>query len=159
VSLTERTPYNHPLDVLRRFMPSPLEALIEFEKELILVETNDSSFLVPGILRESQAHSQASQTFKWKLLRDADVLGKIAEATIIVSESLVVVSMGPACLAGVDPERKELLAFVGGTVDTQEYQDSVLPVLGGLTQFAMGKKHMMDISFPGDIVRGTAHNA
>jgi hypothetical protein len=153
VPLNDHIPYNHPLDVLRRFMPSPLKAMIEFEKEIILVETNDSSFLLPLDYSVSQISSAISPAFQWKLLRDADVCGKLAEATILMAGSLLVANMGPPCLAGVDVERGELLAFIGGEVGPQDYQNYVFPVLKGLTQFALGKKPAIDIPFPDEVVR------
>jgi len=139
VPLSDHTPYCHPLDVLRRFMPSPLKTLVKFEKEIILVETNDSSLLRQFGYFVSQSSPAFSPAFHWKLLRDADVRGKPAEATIVMAGSLLVANMGPACLAGMDLERKELLAFIGGEVDPQDYQNYVFPVLSGLTRFAMGK--------------------
>ena len=137
--LYDHTPYNHPLDVLRRFMPSPLKTLLEFEEEIIFVETNDSSLLLPLGCFDSETTSAISPAFHWKLLRDADARGKPADATILMAGTLLVANMGPACLAGMDLERKELLAFIGGEVDPQDYQNYVFPVLSGLTRFAMGK--------------------
>jgi hypothetical protein len=139
VPLYDHTPYNHPLDVLRRFMPSPLKTLLEFEEEIIFVETNDSSLLLPLGCFDSETTSAISPAFHWKLLRDADARGKPAGATILMAGTLLVANMGPACLAGMDLERKELLAFIGGEVDPQDYQICVFPVLSGLTRFAMGK--------------------
>jgi hypothetical protein len=159
VPFHDHTPYNHPLDVLRRFMPSPLKALVEFEKDLILVETNDLSFLLPLGRSDSQSSTAASPAFHWKLLRDADASGKLAEAAVLMAGTLLVVNMGPACLAGVDMERKELLAFIGGEVDPQEYQKFVFPVLRGLTQFAMGKESTIGIPFPNELLCGNTRNA
>jgi hypothetical protein len=156
VPLYDHTPYSHPLDVLRRFMPSPLKKLLKFEEEIILVETNDSSLLMPLVYFDSQATSAISPAFHWKLLRDADVRGKPARATIFVAESLLVANMGRACLAGMDLERKELLAFIGGEVDPQDYQIHVFPVLSGLTQFAMGKKSAIGVLFPNKVAGANA---
>jgi hypothetical protein len=156
VPLYDHTPYSHPLDVLRRFMPSPLKTLIKFEKEIILVETNDSSLLLPFGYLDSQTTSAISPAFHWKLLRDADVRGKLARATILMAGSLLVANIGPVCLAGMDLERQELLAFIGGEVDPQDYQIYVFPVLSGLTQFAMGKKPAIGIPFPNEVVGANA---
>jgi hypothetical protein len=148
----DHTPYSHPLDVLRRFMPSPLKALIKFEKEIILVETNDSSLLLPLGYFVSQSSPVFSPAFHWKLLRDADVRGKPAEATIVMAGSLLVANMGPACIAGIDLEQKEVLAFIGRDVDSHDYQNYVFPILSGLTQFAMDKKSTIGIPFPNGVV-------
>jgi hypothetical protein len=156
VPLYDHTPYSHPLDVLRRFMPSPLKTLIKFEKEIILVETNDSSLLLPLGYFDSQTTLAISPAFHWKLLRDADVRGKPAGATILMAGSLLVANMGPACLAGVDLGRKELLAFIGGEVGPRDYQIYVFPVLSGLTQFAMGKKPAIGVPFPNEVVGANA---
>ena len=154
--LYDHIPYSHPLDVLRRFMPSPLKTLIKFEEGIILVETNDSSLLLPLGYLDSETTSAISPAFHWKLLRDEDVLGKPAGATILMAGSLLVANMGPACLAGMDLERKELLAFIGGEVDPQDYQIRVFPVLSGLTQFAMGKKPAIGIPFPDEVAGANA---
>ena len=151
--LYDHTPYSHPLDVLRRFMPSPLKNLLKFEEEIILVETNDSSLLLPLGYFDSETTSATSPAFHWKLLRDADARGKPARATILVAGSLLVANMGRACLAGMDLERKELLAFIGSEVDPQDYQIYVFPVLSGLTQFAMGKK---SVPFPTEVAGANA---
>jgi hypothetical protein len=156
VPLYDHIPYSHPLDVLRRFMPSPLKTLIKFEEGIILVETNDSSLLLPLGYLDSETASAISPAFHWKLLRDEDVLGKPAGATILMAGSLLVANMGPACLAGMDLERKELLAFIGGEVDQQDYQICVFPVLNALTQFAMGKKPAIGIPFPDEVVGANA---
>jgi len=156
VPLYDHIPYSHPLDVLRRFMPSPLKTLIKFEEGIILVETNDSSLLLPLGYLDSETASAISPAFHWKLLRDEDVLGKPAGATILMAGSLLVANMGPACLAGMDLERKELLAFIGGEVDPQDYQIRVFPVLSGLTQFAMGKKPAIGIPFPDEVAGANA---
>jgi len=156
VPLYDHIPYSHPLDVLRRFMPSPLKTLIKFEEGIILVETNDSSLLLPLGYLDSETTSAISPAFHWKLLRDEDVLGKPAGATILMAGSLLVANMGPACLAGMDLERKELLAFIGGEVDPQDYQIRVFPVLSGLTQFAMGKKPAIGIPFPDEVAGANA---
>jgi hypothetical protein len=127
--------------------------LLKFEEEIILVETNDSSLLLPLGYFDSETTSATSPAFHWKLLRDADARGKPARATILVAGSLLVANMGRACLAGMDLERKELLAFIGGEVDPQDYQIYVFPVLSGLTQFAMGKK---SVPFPTEVAGANA---
>ena len=154
--LYDHTPYSHPLDVLRRFMPSPLKKLLKFEEEIILVETNDSSLLLPLGYFDSPTTSAISPAFHWKLLRDADVRGKPVRATILAAGSLLVANMGRAFLAGMDLERKELLAFIGGEVDPQDYQIYVFPVLSQLTQFAMGKKPAIGVPFPKDVAGANA---
>jgi hypothetical protein len=159
VSNINHISYSHPLDVLQRFMPSPVKILVEFETELILVETNDSSFLSPLAASESQASLAASPAFQWKLLRDSDVRGRVAETTLLMAGSLLVASMGPACLAGVDLERKELLAFIGGDVDAREYRSLVFPVFSGLTQFAMGKNPTIVIPYASEVSIGSERNA
>jgi hypothetical protein len=152
VSISDNSQYNHPLDVLRRFMPAPLRRVIEFENEFILVETNESSFFAPLGALDTQAFSAFLPAFQWKLLRDVDAGGKLAETTILMAGSLVVASMGPACLAGMDLERRELLAFIGGEVDQQEYRNHVFPVLSGLTRFGMGKISAIDVSCPNEVL-------
>jgi hypothetical protein len=156
VPLSDHTPYCHPLDVLRRFMPSPLKTLVKFEKEIILVETNDSSLLRQFGYFVSQSSPAFSPAFHWKLLQDADVRGKPAEATIVMAGSLLVANMGPACIAGIDLEQKELLAFIGCEVDLHDYQNYVFPILSGLTQFAMDKKSTIGIPFPNEVAGANA---
>ena len=136
----EITSYRDPLDLLRRFAPTPLKTHVYLEFANVLLETNDLSFfpslslLNPSI---SSAPSPSSQPCLWKIVRDVDVRLKIAEASIVMAGSLIVYSMGPACVIGADRERKEILAFLGVEVDARIFQEAILPALCRLTEFVM----------------------
>jgi hypothetical protein len=59
--------------------------------------------------------------------------------------SLIIYSMGPACLVGADRERGEILAFIGRDVDARVFQESILPALVRLTEFVTRKQQMPNI--------------
>jgi hypothetical protein len=135
VSAIEIASYRDPLDLLRRFAPTPLKTQFHLAFANVLLETNDLSFFPSLPLHASTLSS--SQPCLWKIVRDVDVRLKIAEASIVMAGSLIVYSMGPACMIAADRERKEILAFIGIEVDARVFQESVLPALCRLTEFVM----------------------
>jgi hypothetical protein len=133
VSTFEPVSYGNPLDLLCRFAPTPLKAEVRLEIANVVLETNDLSFL-PSLSRLDAGESSAKSCF-WKIVRDVDVRGMTAETTILMAGNVIVYSMGPACLIGADPERREILAFIGRDVDAHCFQESILPALCRLTEF------------------------
>ena len=141
----EITAYRDPLDLLRRFAPTPLKTQIQLDFATVLLETNDLSFFPSQLQPQSQsilntspfANSSQPQRCLWKIVRDIDVRHKLTEASIVMAGSLIVYSMGPACIIGADRERKEILAFIGLEVDARIFQESILPAISRLTEFVM----------------------
>jgi hypothetical protein len=140
-------------------MPAPLKKTFSVQGEIVSVETNDFEFL--SALPNASVEKSSSQpaTFQWKLLRDVNVLDGLPTTSILKAESLVIVSMGPALFAGLDIERKELLAFVGGAVSARQYQSIIAPLFLQLTGFAMGKAPITEISAQCDHVDGCVSHA
>ncbi|MGA2431604.1 MAG: hypothetical protein ABSH13_24120 [Candidatus Acidiferrum sp.] len=134
----EPASYRDPLDLLRRFAPTPLKAQVYLEIANVLLETNDLSFL--SSLSQLAAREPASQSCRWKIVRDVDVRGTTSEASIVMAGSLIVYCMGPACLIGADRERGEILAFIGRDVDVRRFEESILPSLIRLTEFVTRKQ-------------------
>jgi hypothetical protein len=134
----ELASYRDPLDLLRRFAPTPLKAQVYLEIANVLLETNDLSFL--SSLSQMAAREPALQSCRWKMVRDMDVPGATSEASIVMAGSLIVYCMGPACLIGADRERGEILAFIGRDVDARHFQESILPSLMRLTEFVTRKQ-------------------
>ena len=134
----EPASYRDPLDLLRRFAPTPLKAQVYLEIANVLLETNDLSFL--SSLSQLAAREPASQSCRWKMVRDMDVKGTTSEASIVMAGSLIVYCMGPACLIGADRERGEILVFIGRDVDARHFQESILPSLIRLTEFVTRKQ-------------------
>ena len=135
MSTFEPVSYGNPLDLLRRFAPTPLKADVRLEIANVTLETNDLSFLSP--LSGLDAGRASARSCLWKIVRDIDVRGLTAETTILMAGSVIVYSMGPACLIGADRERREILAFIGRDVDAQAFQESILPALCRLTEFVI----------------------
>jgi hypothetical protein len=81
-------------------MPAPLKGTFFLADEIVSVETNDFEFL--SLPNASLETSSQPPTFHWKLLRDVNVLDGIARTSILTTENLVIVSMGPALFAGLD---------------------------------------------------------
>jgi hypothetical protein len=140
VSTLRPISYRDPLDLLRRFAPTPLSARIDLEFASVVMETNDLSFLPPWSLVDVASPLPSSQSCVWKIVRDVDVRGTTAEASIIMAGSLMVYTMGPACLIGADRERNEILVFIGRDVDKSSFDGSILPVLRRLTEFVTRKQ-------------------
>jgi hypothetical protein len=125
--------YKDPLDLLRRFAPTPLKAEVNLEIANVVLETNDWSFL--SSLSSLNAARISTKSCVWKIVRDVDARGTTIEASIIMAGNLIVYSMGPACLIGADRERSEILAIIGRDVDTRYFQEAILPALCRLTEF------------------------
>jgi hypothetical protein len=135
VSANEPVSYTHPLDLLRRFAPTPLKAHVHLEFASVLLETNDLSFLPSLSSLGLPAAMPCAQLCLWKIVRDVDVRGKTGEASIVMAGNVIAYSMGPPCLIGADREHREILAFIGLDVDARFFQDSILPALCRLTEF------------------------
>jgi hypothetical protein len=144
VSAVEIASYRDPLDLLRRFAPTPLKTQFHLEFANVLLETNDLSFF-PSLPLLNASILSSSHPCLWKIVRDVDVRLKIAEASIVMAGSLIVYSMGPACMIAADRERKEILAFIGIEVDARVFQESVLPALCRLTKFVMRQQNQQTV--------------
>jgi hypothetical protein len=120
--------YADPLDLLRRFVATPLKAMYRIGGTRVMLQTNDFA-LLPTALLEAGCDKAAGWDFEWKLVRDADSCGPLAKPLFLTSEALTVVEMGNACMVGVDRERRELLAFIGRDVDTRTFQEFLVPLL------------------------------
>ncbi len=149
--------YRDPLDLLRRFVPTPLKTQVHLEFANVLLETNDLSFF-PSLPLLTPSISPSSQPCLWKIVRDVDVRVKLAEASIVMADSLIVYSMGPACMIAADRERKEVLAFIGIEVDARIFQEGVLPALCRLTEFVMRQEAPQPVR-PAEVALGDPCNA
>jgi len=148
--------YNDPLDLLRRFAPTPLKAEVNLEIANVVLETNDLSFL-PSLSGLSSTEISTKSCI-WKIVRDVDVRGTTMEASIVMAGNLIVYSMGPACLIGADRERSEILAFIGRDVDTHSFQEVILPALCRLTEFVTRQQNV-PIMIPSNVAIGGPCNA
>jgi hypothetical protein len=148
--------YNEPLDLLRRFAPTPLKAEVNLEIANVVLETNDLSFL-PSLSGLSSTEISTKSCI-WKIVRDVDVRGTTIEASIVMAGNLIVYSMGPACLIGADRERSEILAFIGRDVDTHSFQEVILPALCRLTEFVTRQQNV-PIMIPSNVAIGGPCNA
>ena len=149
--------YTDPLDLLRRFAPTPLKAHVYLEFANVLLETNDLSFL-PS-LSVLGVREPSSQSCLWKIVRDVDARGTATEASIVMAGSLIVYAMGPACLIGADRERGEILAFIGLDVDARLFQESILPALIRLTMFVTRKQDTPIAARSAEVPVGGQRNA
>jgi hypothetical protein len=149
--------YTDPLDLLRRFAPTPLKAQFYLEFANVLLETNDLSFL-PS-LSVLGVREPSPQSCLWKIVRDVDARGTTTETSIVMAGNLIVYSMGPACLIGADRERGEILAFVGRDVDARLFQESILPALIRLTGFVTRKQEAPIMTRSAEVSVGGQCNA
>jgi hypothetical protein len=128
VSLLHSATYQPPPDLLRRFVPTPLRTRFRLGASTVVVETNDFS-LLPALPLESGADELIPSNLEWKLVRDPDVHGLLQEPLLLTSGQVTLVTMGAACLLGVDHERRELLCFIGAEVDPRTFQEFLVPFL------------------------------
>jgi hypothetical protein len=131
--------YRDPLDLVHRFVPTPLTGFLQLDSANVTLKTNDLRFF-PAALKvaiTSRIGDLPLPSCLWKIVRDADVQQDLAETTTIVSDDLVVYSMGPACTVAGDRERREILAFIGASVNARAYEVTILPTLYRLTEFVI----------------------
>jgi len=128
MEFTSPSHYRDPLDLLRRFVPTPLRTRFRAGRIAVLVDTNDFS-LLPTLPLESASGNFDVCTFNWKLVRDSDVPGALREPLILLTGELTIVTMGPPCLMALDHKRRELVCFIGAEVDTKAFQDFLVPFL------------------------------
>ncbi len=139
--------YRDPLDLLRRFVPTPLQAVYRIGSVRVIVRTNDIT-LLPAFPLGADLELDGEQTLEWKLIRDMDSPGPLEEPVFLSSGALTVVEMGTACLLAVDNERQELLGFIGGEIDARTYQEFLIPFLCRMTNEA----------FSGDLLQSFPDN-
>ena len=125
--------YEDPLDVLRRFIPTPLRARYRIESVGVTVETNDFGLLPALPLQQPDLHPREESMVDWKLIRDHDSHGMLESPRFLTAGSLTIVEMGTACLLGMDRERRELLGFIGAGVDARTYREFLVPFLCEMT--------------------------
>jgi hypothetical protein len=120
--------YADPLDLLRRFIPTPLRTRFRVGRISVRVDSNDFS-LLPALPLESAPGDFGPDTFHWKLVRDSDVPGVLQEPLLLLTGELTIVVMGPPCLLALDHQRRELVCFIGADVDAKSFQEFLVPFL------------------------------
>ena len=128
-----------PPDLLRRFIPTPLKATYRIGPFRVTVQTNDFS-LLPTLPSQADPGISDDCNLKWKLVRDTGSSGLLETPTFVTTGALTVVEMGPACLLGLDHERRELLGFIGADIDARTHQDFLVPLLFRMTNEAFATK-------------------
>jgi hypothetical protein len=128
--------YNNSLDLLRRFVLTPLRARFCAGKFSVTVETNDFT-LFPALPFDSDGRKQSQLSFHWKLVRDSDVIVLPEEPMFLKSAAISVVSMGPACFLGMDVERREIVGFIGAAIDAHTYREVLVPLLSQMSNEAL----------------------
>lgn len=125
--------YLDPLDLLQRFVPTPLKAFYGIGTIRVTLETNDITLLA-ALPLEASLDIPGEQSLEWRLVRDWDCLAPLEAPIVITSEALMIVAMGPACLLAVDQEKRKLLGFIGAAIDQRTHQEVLIPLLHRLTQ-------------------------
>jgi hypothetical protein len=128
--------HHDALDLLRRFAPTLFKVSVHLGFATVALETNDLSLVPPS--SPDDLSTFAPPSCLWKIIRDVDAWQQLMEATIVLTDNLIVYSMGPACLIAADRDRKEVLAFIGTEADAHAFQESILPALCRLTKFVTG---------------------
>lgn len=125
--------YIDPLDLLQRFVPTPLRALYDIGTVRVTLQTNDIT-LLPTIPLAAGLDVPGEQGLEWRLVRDWDCPGPLEAPIVLTSGALMIVAMGPACLLGVDQEKRKLLGFIGSAIDQRTHQEVLIPLLYRLTK-------------------------
>lgn len=128
MSLLHSATYQVPPDLLRRFVPTPLRTRFRLGESTVVVETNDFS-LLPTLPLESGTDELFPSNLEWKLIRDPEAHGLLQEPLLLTSRQIAFVTMGAACVLGVDHERHELFCFIGAEVDARTFQEFLVPFL------------------------------
>ena len=127
-----------PPDLLKRFVPTPFRAELQMGSTRVTVKTNDPA--IPALLRGFKTRSRVRplRRFLWKIVRDDDVRASASQPMLLRNGPVVVLSMGPACLIGVDYDKNELFAFLGSFAGGDTFTASILPLLRELTEDVPG---------------------
>jgi hypothetical protein len=133
----EAAEYTDPVDLLRRFIPTPLRTRFRISDQRIAVETNDFA-LLPAFPLEPASDEYGQRHFAWKLVRDPDAPGMLEKPLFLRTGKLTIVAMGTACLLGLDHELRELLCFIGPGVDSLTFQEFLVPLFCRLTLEDLG---------------------
>lgn len=127
----EHTHYSDPLDLLRRFIQTPVKATYCLDGARVGVETNDCT-LLPELPLDGAITGPCA--LEWKLIRDADSPGPLTPPMFLISGTLTVVAMGTACLLGLDHEKHKLFGFIGADIDALTFQKYLVPFLCRMTK-------------------------
>jgi len=123
--------YSDPLDLLRRFIQTPMKATYRIDGARVGVETNDCT-LLPELPLDSDLTKPCA--LEWKLIRDPDSPGLLEPPIFLTSRTLTVVAMGTACLIGLDHEARKLFGFIGMDIDALTFQEYLIPFLRRMTK-------------------------
>lgn len=123
-------------DLLKRFVDTPFEGLARAGNDDVVVRSNDSE-IIDALECEEMTIEERQHLFVWKLVRDNDALFESHEAVSLAHGAVVIARIGSACLAGIDCERNELIAFLGIGGNSSSLRETVLPLLRKLTFEAM----------------------
>jgi hypothetical protein len=123
--------YSDPLDLLRRFIETPMKATYRIDGARVGVETNDCT-LLPELSLDADLTGPCA--LEWKLIRDADSPGLLEPPMFLTSAKLTVVAMGNACLLGLDHEQRKLFGFIGADINALTFHKYLLPLLCRLTK-------------------------
>ncbi len=138
-------PYDDPLDVLWRHVPTPFQAMVFLDQFPVLVESNDPQITSLVTDMTGGKSGQAVPPFLWRIVRDVDSLGSVQPALVLTHGDLTFANMGAAMTVGVDRARRELLVYVGAAVGKQTLKESVLPLLIRLTLDAIRQDEAPEI--------------
>jgi hypothetical protein len=130
----ESSHYSDPLDLLRRFIQTPMKATYRVDGARLGVETNDCT-LLPELPLDADLAGPCA--LEWKLIRDADSPGSLEPPLFLNSATLTIVAMGTACLLGLDHERRKLFGFIGADIDALTFQKYLVPFLCRMTKDAL----------------------
>jgi hypothetical protein len=126
--------YSDPLDLLRRFIQTPMKATYRVDGSRVGVETNDFT-LLPELPLDVDFTGPCA--LEWKLIRDGDSPGLLEPPMFLTSATLTVVAMGTGCLLGLDHETHKLFGFIGTDIDALTFQKYLVPFLCRMTKDAL----------------------
>lgn len=123
-------------DLLKRFVDMPFSGRVAAGGEDVLVRSNDSA-MIDAVDCKTSSNLSRKPSFVWKLVRDDDAEFRYDEAISLACGAVVIAKFGSACLAAVDYEQDELIAFLRTRGDYFALRDKFLPLFRKLTARAM----------------------
>jgi len=131
-------PYRNPLDVLRRGVPTPYKAEVRIAEVGVSAESNDPAVLATLARTATSVVESGESKFCWRIVRDDEAPGTIEPPVTIRTGALTVATMSGAVIVAVDSDRRELLAFIGPSVDARAFEEIAFPLFRSMMLDAFG---------------------
>ena len=115
-----------PPDLLRRFVETPLQRMLQFEGKRVLLQSNQQGCLdMFSSLALDDGDGKCDLT--WTMVCDPNLPAELGEASLMESAPVALLSFGRACFMALHRNQKELTGFISSGVDEQAVLEIILP--------------------------------